>query len=152
VVSNIAMYSLLDCEGKLRSSRGYTNLIRGCRLYDGLSTFTDKHAFAVFVISVIGSISESIVFEEYFYPKSELHITSCRIRWQRSVLYGGPYFRFNVGDYRLYKLLIVDELLHTTFTYRTFDVLSYAYRRTLSNEDTLVDADFIALYPQLLHK
>ena len=50
------------------------------------------------------------------------------------------------------KLLIVDELLHTTFTYRTFDVLSYAYRRTLSNEDTLVDADFIALYPQLLHK
>jgi hypothetical protein len=46
----------------------------------------------------------------------------------------------------------VDELLHTTFTYRNFDVLSYAYRRTISKEDTLVDADFIGLYPQLLHK
>ena len=51
-----------------------------------------------------------------------------------------------------YKLVIVDELLHTTFTYRNFDVLSYAYRRTMSKEDTLVDADFIGLYPQLLHK
>jgi len=35
---------------KIRSSRDYTNLIRGCRLYEWLSTFSDKHAFAVFVI------------------------------------------------------------------------------------------------------
>ena len=50
------------------------------------------------------------------------------------------------------KLYIVDEVLGTEFTYRNFDVLSYAYRRTLSDRDTLIDADFIVLYPQLLRK
>jgi hypothetical protein len=51
-----------------------------------------------------------------------------------------------------YKLYIVDEILRTEFTYRNFDVISYGYRRTIAEGDTLIDADWVIRYPQLLRR
>jgi len=48
-----------------------------------------------------------------------------------------------------YKLYIVDEVLQTEFTYRNFDVLSYAYRRSISDGELLVDIELVSKYPQL---
>ena len=51
-----------------------------------------------------------------------------------------------------YKLYIVDEILHTEFTYRHFDVISYAYRRSIREGEVLIDVDFVKEYPQLLQR
>ena len=51
-----------------------------------------------------------------------------------------------------YKIEVLDESLGIEFYYRTHDVLSHAYRSSLSPLDILVDSEFLKLYPQVLQK
>ena len=54
-----------------------------------------------------------------------------------------------VGDF---KMFIEDKIFHTEFTYRHFDVISYAYRRSIREGEVLIDVDFVKEYPQLLQR
>ena len=51
-----------------------------------------------------------------------------------------------------YKMEMRDETLDVTFFYRTHEVLSYAYRRTLSDKEVLITSDMLVEYPAILSR